>query len=66
MENLTVIFFSCRRLNLLYESIRAFTDLNTYPIVDFIIVNDSGDKKIHEELKNTYINATFVLNEKNV
>ena len=50
----------------MYQSIKAFIELNTYPIVDFIIVNDSGDKKIHDDLKQVYINATFVLNEKNV
>ena len=66
MQELTVIFFSCRRLDLLYRSIKAFIELNKYPITDFIIVNDSGDKKIHEELKQVYQNATFVLNEVNV
>ena len=66
MQDLTVIFFSCRRLHLLHQSVDAFIKNVTYPFVDFIIVNDSGDKKIHKELKKTYPGATFVLNERNV
>jgi hypothetical protein len=65
MQDLTVIFFSCRRLDLLYKSVRAFVEINKYPYVDFIIVNDSGDQDIHRQLKETYINATFVLNHEN-
>lgn len=66
MNELTVIFFSCRRLHLLYQSIDAFIKYVKYPFVEFIIVNDSGDKKIHQELKRTYPGAKFVLNETNV
>lgn len=66
MEPITVIFFSCRRLGLLKQSIHAFLKSNTYPITDFIIVNDSGNKNIHRELIDTYNGATFVLNEENI
>lgn len=66
MEDLTVIFFSCRRFDLLYQSVKAFIELNTYPITDFIIVNDSADKGIHNELKRIFKDATFVLNVENV
>lgn len=66
MNELTVIFFSCRRLHLLYQSIKAFLESNTYPFVDFIIVNDSGSSIIHKQIEDTYPGATFVFNEKNV
>ena len=66
MNDLTVIFFSCRRLKLLYQSVKAFLDSNTYPFVDFIIVNDSGDEKIWDELERMIPKATFVFNDKNV
>lgn len=66
MTEITAIFFSCRRLNLLYQTIKSFIDANTYPIYEYIIVNDSGDEKIHEQLKKTYENVTFVFNEENV
>jgi GT2 family glycosyltransferase len=65
-EELTVIFFSCRRLQLLYQAISAFLDLNTYPFVDFIIVNDSGDPAIWKQIEDTYPGATFVFNKENV
>jgi len=50
----------------LYRSVKAFIELNKYPITDFIIVNDSGDKGIHDELRRTYLNIDFVLNRTNV
>jgi GT2 family glycosyltransferase len=65
MQRLTVIFFSCRRLDLLYRSVSAFVEINKYPISEFIIVNDSGDEAIHRQLKDTFVNVTFVLNDKN-
>lgn len=65
-ESVTVIFFSCRRLEILKESVFAFTVLNTYPIKEFIIVNDSADPAIHKQLKNTYVGAKFIFNKKNV
>jgi len=60
-----VIYFSCRRLHLLHESVKAFLSVNKYPYVDFIIVNDSGDEKIWEEITKTYPGATLVLNMQN-
>jgi hypothetical protein len=66
MNELTIIFFSCRRLKLLYQSVKAFLESNTYPFVDFIIVNDSGDKGIHKEITEIYPGATFVFNKENV
>jgi hypothetical protein len=60
------IFFSCRRLHLLKQTVEAFIKSNTYPIEEIIIVNDSGDKEIHEQLKRDYSDFTLVLNEFNV
>jgi hypothetical protein len=65
-EPITVIFFSCRRLDLLRQSILSFIYTNSYPVCEYIIVNDSGDSKIHRQLEETYNGATFVFNEKNV
>jgi hypothetical protein len=66
MAEVTVIYFSCRRTDLLYRSIKSFLEVNTYSISEFIIANDSGDKKIHDELRNTYGGVTFVLNQINM
>ena len=65
MTEVTVIFFSCRRTGFLYQSIKAFIEINKYPISEFIIVNDSGDEDIHRQLRETYIGATFVFNKEN-
>jgi GT2 family glycosyltransferase len=43
-----------------------FIKSNTYPITEFIIVNDSADPKIHKEIEETYEGATFVFNKENV
>ena len=56
----TAIFFSCRRLALLQESVQAFIKSNTYPIQEIIIVNDSGDKDIHELLRLYFPDFTLV------
>ncbi len=51
---------------MLYKSIESFLNVNTYPITEFIIVNDSGDEAIHQKIRKTYSNVTFVFNEENV
>lgn len=66
MKELTVIFFSCRRVHLLHQSVKAFLEHNTYPLYDFIIVNDSGEAEIHEQLRKYFQGATLILNERNV
>jgi len=50
---------------MLNQSIGAFIKYNTYPITDFIIVNDSGDEDIHRSIRETYTGAEFVFHEKN-
>lgn len=65
-EPVTAIFFSCRRLNLLKRTFDAFMKINTYPIFEYIIVNDSGNVAIHEQLKREYPDVTLVLNKENV
>jgi len=66
MENVTVIFFSCKRLQLLEQTYWAFRMFNTYPISEYIIVNDSADKAIHDKLREDYKGVTLVLNKENV
>jgi hypothetical protein len=65
MEDLTVIFFSCHRLGVLERVISAFNKFNTYPVREFIIVNDSGDQFMHAQLKQLYPEYTLILNETN-
>lgn len=65
-EPVTVIFFSCRRLHLLQRTVDAFLQHNTYPITEYIVVNDSADPIIHDEIRKSYPNFTVVLNKENV
>jgi len=53
-------------VDILRQSVWAFVKANTYPITDFIIVNDSADKNIHEKLQDSFGNVNFVLNTENV
>jgi hypothetical protein len=62
----TAIFFSCTRLDLLARTIQSFMAYNTYPMKEIIIVNDSGQRAIHEQLKKSYREFTLVLNVENV
>ena len=65
-NDVTAIFFSCRRLKLLDRTLETFNAFNTYPLYELIIVNDSGDKEIHETLRKAYPDYTLVCNEENV
>jgi hypothetical protein len=53
-------------LNLLHQTIKSFLAANTYPLYDLLIVNDSGDKEIHNHIKKTYMGASFVFHDQNV
>jgi hypothetical protein len=66
VEPITVIFFSCRRVKILDKSICSFVKVNTYPITEYIIVNDSGDIEIHKKIRDNYEGVTFVFNPENV
>jgi hypothetical protein len=68
-EPLTVIFFSCRRVEMLRETTQSFLQYNKYPYAEFIIVNDSADPKIHQQVKVVCGNipkVRFIFNEQNV
>lgn len=46
----TVVLISCGRMDLLKRTIESFLRFNTFPIYEFIIIEDSGNKKMHGEL----------------
>ncbi len=62
----TVIFFSCRRVDILKKSVASFVKNNSYPVSEYIIVNDSADEKIHRQIEECFEGATFVFNKENV
>lgn len=65
-EPITAIFFSCRRLHLLRQSLESFIENNSYPLKEIIIVNDSADPSIHDRLRKYFSDYRLILNKENV
>jgi len=63
MENkaIDMVITSCGRLNLLDRTIKSFDKFNTHPISKLIIIDDSADKEIHNELSKTYTDNRYQL-----
>lgn len=51
---MTVCLTSCNRLHLLQRTLNSFTTLNTYPIEEFIITEDSANPEMWAALKQDY------------
>jgi hypothetical protein len=51
---ITVVLNSCGRLDLLQRTLASFNSFNTYPVKEFIIVDDSGSEDIHNKLRQEY------------
>lgn len=49
--SVSVVITSFNRKDLLQRTVESFIKFNTYPIEDFIIIEDSGNKQMHEWLK---------------
>ena len=65
-KKVTVVLTSCNRLDLLDNTIKTFHKFNTYPIEEFIIIEDSTDEKAIQYLKENYKDYTLIFNEKNI
>jgi len=61
----SVVITSCGRLDLLKITIDSFNAFNGYPITEFIIVDDSGRKEVHDRLMTMYPDYTLILNPEN-
>jgi GT2 family glycosyltransferase len=69
MEKVTVVFTSCGRLNLLKETVNSFLEFNTYPIEEYIIIENSGNSESIIEIKNIFKNIeniNIIFNETNI
>jgi len=62
---ITVVLTSCGRLDLLKRALESFYKFNATPISEFIIVDDSGNKDVHNELRRLYSNYTLILEPTN-
>lgn len=63
--SVSVVITSFNRIDLLRWTVISFNRQNTYPIDQFIIIDDSGDKKMHDEMRKLFPNYTLILNDKN-
>jgi GT2 family glycosyltransferase len=61
---ITVVITSCNRLDFLKVTIDSFLRFNTYPISEYIIVDDSGNADAHNEIRRLYPNWTLILEPK--
>jgi len=62
MDKISVVLTSCGRPHLLEPTINSFNKYNTYPIEEFIIIDDSGDLPTQEFIKNQYPKYTHIFN----
>lgn len=53
-ELVTLVITSCGRVNLLKKTIESFDTHNTYPITKRIIIEDSGDVNVYNQLQELY------------
>ena len=65
-SKVTVVITSYKRLDLLKLNIDSFNRVNTYPIKEIIIIDDSADSAEHEELRRDYPNCKLILNKTNI
>jgi glycosyltransferase involved in cell wall biosynthesis len=63
---ISVVITSMNRLDLLKRTVDSFMQMNTYPIKEFILIEDSGLEEVHTELRRMYPNFHLILNEKNI
>lgn len=62
----TVVLTSCGRIFELKKTIASFNKYNTFPIHEFIIAEDSGNRAMHSEVKKLYPDYTHIFHPKNV
>lgn len=62
----TVVLTSCGRIYELKKTIASFNKFNTFPIHEFIIAEDSGNKAVHSEIKKLYPDYTHIFHPKNI
>lgn len=60
---ITFCMTSCGRFHLLERTMDSFMKYVDYPIKEFIIVDDSTDKKTHDSIKSKYPFVDLIVNE---
>jgi len=65
-SEVTVVVISCNRLDLLMRTIQSFNAMNTYPIAEFIIIDDSGNAQAHRQICEWFPSYTKIFNGENM
>jgi hypothetical protein len=66
-SSVTVVITSFNRFDLLERMIDSLNRVENYPFKDVIIIEDSANEGMHQNLKNAYEGKyTLILNEKNI
>lgn len=66
MSDVTAVFTSYNRFDLLCWTIDSFNQANTYSVKEIIIIDDSGSVMMQNKIRKTYPNYHLILNEKNI
>lgn len=66
MNEVTAVFTSFNRFDLLTKTIGSFNRVNKYPIKEIIIIDDSGIPEMHRKIKKAFPNYYLILNETNI
>ncbi len=67
-NNVSVVFTSCGRLDLLEKTIRSFLQYNTYPIDKYIVIENDKQKNTKEVLAKIFkdLNFLLIINDENI
>jgi hypothetical protein len=69
-STVSVVLTSCGRLDLLEQTIDSFFSINTYPITQFILIDDSGKDdllpKLNQLIKKYKLPIELIFNQKNL
>lgn len=69
MSDISVVFTSCGRFELLKKTLDSFIKYNTHPIEQYLVVDNSTNPNTEVRLKDIFKdlpNTTFIINETNI
>jgi lauroyl/myristoyl acyltransferase len=62
-KGVTFVLTSCARFDLLAETLETFLHFNTYPIDEYVLVEDSGDDRVYDVLRQFRPKFRVILND---
>ena len=62
-RGVTFVLTSCNRFDLLAETLETFLQFNTYPIAEYVLVEDSGNDQVYDVLRRFSQKFRVILND---